>query len=107
MGRLLTLIIIAGLAYGGLYLHYDRAVTRAIETRLDGLGLSALEVERLDFAPLAPLSAEAMIAADVVYQGAEATLDLRLTGHPLFSEELRLELDSLQALRLTIGAGQP
>lgn len=31
--------------------------------------------------------------------------DIRVIGQPVFSEETRLELDSLQALRLTIGAG--
>lgn len=106
MGRFILLIVLlAGLAYGGLYVYYGESVTQAVDARLDGLGLTAVEVEGVEFGPLAPLGTDARIVADVTYQGAEATLDLRLTGHPLFSEEIRLELDGLQALRLTIGGG--
>lgn len=106
MGRFIfSLLLLAGLAYGGLYVYYGETVTQAVDERLDGLGLTAVEVEGIDFSPLAPLGTGARITADVTYQGAVATLDLRLTGHPLFSEEIRLELDGLQALRLTLGTG--
>ncbi|MBB3229211.1 hypothetical protein [Halomonas stenophila] len=106
MGRLLSLIVIVGLAYGGLYVSYGMTVKDDVEQALADVGLTALEVEGVDYGPLAPLGTEATISADVNYQGASATVDLRLHGHPLFSEEVRLELDGLQALRLTIGAGQ-
>ncbi|XKE44429.1 hypothetical protein LG302_13765 [Halomonas organivorans] len=106
MGRLVSLILIIGLAYGGLYLYYGWAVEQAVEDALADLGLTALEVEGIAYGPLAPLSDEATISTDVTYQGAAATVDLRLRGHPLVSEELRLELGALQALRLRIGAGQ-
>ncbi|MDI5936540.1 hypothetical protein [Halomonas kalidii] len=105
MGRLFSLIIIAGLAYGGLYVYYGVAVKQEVEQALADRGLTALEVERIDYAPLAPLSTRATVSADVTYRGAEATVELRLTGHPLFSDELRMELDGLQALRLRIGSG--
>lgn len=103
MGRLFSLILITGLAYGGLYIYYGMALRQALEARLDDFGLATLEVERLDYSPLAPLSSETRIAAEVRYRGAEARLDIRVEGHPLFSDEVRLELDGLQALRLRIG----
>ncbi|MDR5867481.1 hypothetical protein [Halomonas koreensis] len=106
MSRLLSLALIAGLAYGGLYLYYGAAVEAAVEDALADMGLTALTVEDIDYAPTAPLGREATITADIVYQGAAASIDLTLHGHPLFSEEIRLELGGLQALRLTIGGGQ-
>ncbi|MCG6659334.1 hypothetical protein HOP52_16380 [Halomonas campisalis] len=106
MGRLFSLIVIAGLAYGGLYFYYGVAAKQAIERQLEALGLAALEVERIDYGLLAPASTDSRVSATVHYRGAEATLDIRIIGHPVFSDEVRLELDGLQALRLTIGAGQ-
>ncbi|MBE0488800.1 MAG: hypothetical protein IBX53_06950 [Halomonas sp.] len=38
-------------------------------------------------------------------RGAEATLNVRVIGHPVFSNEVRLELEGLQALRISIGLG--
>ncbi len=106
MGRLFSLIVIVGLAYGGLYLYYGVAMKQVIEQQIDDRGLSALEVERIHYGPLAPITTQARISATVTYRGAEATLDIRVIGHPVFSEELRVELDGLQALRLRIGGGQ-
>lgn len=103
---ILTLAALAGLAYGGLYFYYDVEIKRALDQRLDDLGLTAVEVRRVDFAPMAPLASDTHVTAEVTYGGAEASLDIRVIGHPLFSEETRLELDSLQTFRLTIGAGQ-
>lgn len=105
MGRLLTLIVIAALAYGGLYVTYGMALKDDVAQALADIGLGAVEVDGIDYGPLAPLDTQASITADVRYQGASATLDLGLQGHPLFSEETRLELGGLQALRLSIGAG--
>lgn len=105
MGRLFSLIVIAGLLYGGLYFYYGVSVKQAIEQQLDARGLTALEVERVDYGPLAPASTDTRVSATVLYRGAEATLDIRVIGHPIFSDEIRLELDGLQALRLTIGGG--
>ncbi|WP_136247814.1 hypothetical protein [Halomonas borealis] len=106
MGRLLSLIIIAGLAYGGLYLTYGAAVKDDVAQSLADMGLGAMAVDGIDYGPLAPLRTEARLSADVRYQGASATIDLTLRGHPLFSEQTRLELGGLQALRLSIGAEQ-
>ncbi len=102
MRRLLLLVLIAGLAYGGLYIHYGVAVTQAIDERLDDYGLSTLEIEHVDYGLLAPLSTRATVSADILYRGTEATIAIRIQGHPLFSDEMRLELEGLQALRLMI-----
>ncbi|MFQ3787068.1 hypothetical protein [Halomonas sp. A29] len=105
MGRLISLIVIAGLAYGGLYLYYGHVVRQAIDEQLAARGLDALEVQRIDYGPLAPVSTEATIRADVSYRGADATVTIRIQGHPIFSDEMRMELDGLQNLRLRIGTG--
>lgn len=100
-----TLAALAGLAYGGIYFYYDVSIKRAVKDHLDGLGLTAVEVKQVDFAPMAPLATDSHVTAEVAYGGAEASLDIRVIGHPVFSEEYRLELDSLQSWRLSIGAG--
>ncbi|MCH4561789.1 hypothetical protein MKP05_01440 [Halomonas sp. EGI 63088] len=106
MGRfVIYLALLAGLAYGGLYVYYGVAVKQLIQEELDALGFTALQVAGVDYPPLAPVSNEARVAAEVIYRGAEASVELRLTGHPVFSDEVRMELDGLQALRLTIGTG--
>lgn len=106
MGRLFTLIVITGLLYGGLYLYYGVTVKQIIEQQLHARGLTAVEVERVDYGLLAPASTDTRISATVHYRSAEASLDIRVIGHPIFSDEVRLELDGLQALRLTLGAGE-
>ncbi|RAH38361.1 hypothetical protein [Halomonas sp. SL1] len=106
MGRLFSLIVIAGLAYGGLYLAYGMALKQDVAQALDDMGLTAVDVDGVGFDLLAPLGTEANITADVHYRGAAASIDLTAHGHPLFSEEVRLELGGLQALRLSIGGGQ-
>ncbi|MBB3143074.1 hypothetical protein ACGTN6_19880 [Halomonas sp. THAF12] len=106
MGRVLLLIVIAGLAYGGLYVSYGMALENDVVQALADSGLGVVEVDDIGYGPLAPLGTEAEITADVRYQGASATVDLSLHGHPLFSEETRLEFGGLQALRLIIGGGQ-
>lgn len=106
MGRLFSLLVIAGLAYGGLYFYYGISTQQAIEQQLEARGLTALEVESVDYGLLAPVSQESRASANVNYRGAEATLNIRIIGHPIFSEDVRLELDGLQALRLTLGTGE-
>jgi len=106
MGRFVfTLAALAGLAYGGLYFYYGHAAQQAIEEQLETRGLTTVEVASVDYGLLAPVSQEADIAVNIRYRGAEATLDIRVIGHPIFSDEIRLELDGLQALRLSIGLG--
>ncbi|MGJ7456345.1 hypothetical protein ACR80S_10205 [Halomonas sp. MA07-2] len=106
MGRfVVTLAVLAGLVYGGLYVYYGHAARQAIKEQLEARGLTAVEVESLDYGLLAPVSQEADIAVRIRYRGVDATLDVRVMGHPVFSDEVRLELDGLQALRLSIGLG--
>ncbi|MCE9683626.1 hypothetical protein [Halomonas alkalisoli] len=106
MGRLFSLIVIVSLAYGGLYFYYGVAMKQVIERQIEDRGLAALEVENIHYGPLAPVSSDARISATVNYRGAEATLNIRVIGHPIFSDEMRVELDGLQALRLRIGTGE-
>ncbi len=106
MGRLLSLILIAALAYGGLYVAYGVALKQDVAQAMADMGLTAVEVDGVGYDPLAPLGTEARVTADVRYRGAAASIDLTAHGHPLFSEEPRLELGGLQALRLTLGGGQ-
>ncbi|SDN69271.1 hypothetical protein SAMN04487957_101405 [Halomonas shengliensis] len=103
MGKLFGLIVIGGLAYGGLYFYYGVSVKQAIEQQLDARGFDAIQVERVDFPVTAPLSQDTRLAATLDYRGAEATLDIRVIGHPVFSDEITLELDGLQSLSLTLG----
>lgn len=105
MGRLISLIFLAALAYGGLYFYYGHVVRQAIDQQLEARGLSAVEVRRVTYEPLAPLSPRATIAAEIHYRGADATVSVRLEGHPIFSDEVRMELDGLQNLRLRFGVG--
>lgn len=106
MGRfVVTLALLAALVYGGLHWYYGHAAERAIEEQLEARGLDAVELEGVDYGWLAPISREARITARVRYRGASASLDIRVVGHPLFDDEVRLELDGLQALRLSIGLG--
>jgi hypothetical protein len=63
MGRLFSLIVIAGLLYGGLYFYYGVSVKHAIEQQLDARGLTALEVERVDYGLLAPASTDTQVSA--------------------------------------------
>jgi hypothetical protein len=105
LGRLISLIFIAALAYGGLYVYYGHVVKQAIDEQLDARGLTALEVQRIEYDPLAPLSTQATIRAEVSYRGADATVTIRLHGHPIFSDEVRMELEGLQNLRLRFGVG--
>lgn len=103
MRFILSLVVLAGLVYGGLYVYYDASLSRAVEERLGNAGLGDVTVEAVNFNPLAPLLTEAEVNADVAYGGLDASVTLRVEGHPLFTDELSLELDGLEALRLGIG----
>jgi hypothetical protein len=104
MGRLFfTLMMVAGLGYGGLYFYYGVSVKQAVEQRLDDLGLDDLAVKRVHFDPTAPLREDTRVAADIEYGGGDATVELRVIGHPVFSDDVTLELQGLQGLRLRFG----
>lgn len=104
MGRFVFyLVLLGGIAYGGLYFYYGIAIKQGIEAEFAERGFDAVEVTGVEYGPLALVSREAEIATSIAYRGAEATLDIRLDGHPLFSDEVNIQLDGLQALRLTRG----
>ena len=106
MGKLLSLIVIVALGYTGIYFYYGVVVEREIQEQLDDRGLSAVSIDNVEYDVLAPVSTSADIAVTVTYRGSQATLDLAMQGHPLFSDEVTVEFDGLQALRLGISFGQ-
>lgn len=106
MGKLLSLIVIVALGYTSIYFYYGVVVEREIQEQLDDRGLSAVSIDNVEYDVLAPVSTSAEIAVTVTYRGSQATLDLAMQGHPLFSDEVTVEFDGLQALRLGISFGQ-
>ncbi|MBT2785539.1 MULTISPECIES: hypothetical protein [unclassified Halomonas] len=106
MGKLFSLIVLVALGYAGIYFYYGVVVEREVQQQLDDRGLSAVSVDNIEYELLAPVSTSAEIAVTVTYRGSQATLDLIVQGHPLFSDEVSVEFDGLQALRLGIGFGQ-
>ncbi|MEH6643074.1 hypothetical protein [Vreelandella glaciei] len=106
MGKLFSLIVIVALGYTGIYFYYGVVVEREIQEQLDDRGLSAVSIDNVEYDVLAPISPSAEVAVTVTYRGSQATLDLAVQGHPLFSDEVTVEFDGLQALRLGISFGQ-
>ncbi|MBF56624.1 hypothetical protein KF947_04185 [Halomonas sp. FeN2] len=106
MGKLFSLIVVVALGYAGIYFYYGVVVEREIQEQLDDRGLSAVSIDDVEYDLLAPVSTSAEIAVTVTYRGSQATLDLAVQGHPLFSDEVTVEFDGLQALRLGISFGQ-
>ncbi|WP_249975820.1 hypothetical protein [Vreelandella olivaria] len=106
MGKLFSLIVIVALGYAGTYFYYGVVVEREIQEQLDSRGLSSVSIDNVEYDLLAPISTSADIAVTVTYRGSQATLDLAVQGHPLFSDEVTVEFDGLQALRLGISLGQ-
>lgn len=100
MGKLLSLVGIVALGYAGVYVYYGHAVEQEAQRALDERGLSAVNVESVDYGLWAPVSSSTQITLNVTYRGAQAALDLGVEGHPLFSDEVAIRLDGLQALRL-------
>ncbi|MDN3561069.1 hypothetical protein [Vreelandella neptunia] len=106
MGKLFSLIVVVALGYAGVYFYYGVVVEREIQEQLDDRGLSSVSIDDVEYDLLAPVSTSAEIAVTVTYRGSQATLDLAVQGHPLFSDEVTVEFDGLQALRLGISFGQ-
>ncbi|MCO7248101.1 hypothetical protein [Halomonas sp. Mc5H-6] len=106
MGKLFSLIIVLALGYAGLYVYYGVAVQQEVEQQLEDRGLSSISVDDVTYGLTAPVSTSANIAITVTYRGAQATVDMAVQGHPVFSDEVSVEFDGLQALRLGINFGQ-
>lgn len=106
MGKLISLIVLVALGYTGVYFYYGHAVKQEVQQQLDNRGLSAVSVDNVEYGVLAPISTSANLTVSVTYRGTQADLDLTVEGHPVFSDEVSVRLDGLQALRLGIGFGQ-
>lgn len=106
MSKLLSLLVLLGLGYFGVYMYYGVAVEKVLDEQLDERGMTAVEVERLDYDWLAPVNTSARVSAEVRYRGAAASLELDVAGHPLFGDELKVSFGSLQGLSLGIDFGQ-
>ncbi|AQU85178.1 MULTISPECIES: hypothetical protein [Halomonadaceae] len=105
MGKLFSLIVLVALGYTGLYFYYGVVVKQEIQQQLDSHGLSAVSVDNVEYGVWAPVSTSANISVTVTYRGSQAALDLAVQGHPVFSDEVSVQFDGLQALRLGIGFG--
>lgn len=103
MRKLISLIVLVALGYTGVYFYYGHAVKQEVQQQLDNRGLSAVSVDNVEYGVLAPLSTSANLTVSVTYRGTQADLDLTVEGHPVFSDEVSVRLDGLQALRLGIG----
>lgn len=106
MGKLFSLVVLVALGYAGIYFYYGVVVEREVQQQLDDRGLTAVSVDNIEYGVLAPINTIANLEVTVTYRGSQATLDLIVKGHPLFSDEVTVEFDGLQALRLGIGFGQ-
>lgn len=103
MGKLISLIVLVALGYTGVYFYYGHAVKQEVQQQLDNRGLSAVSVDNVEYGVLAPISTSANLTVSVTYRGTQADLDLNVEGHPVFSDEVSVRFDGLQALRLGIG----
>ncbi|WP_447043710.1 hypothetical protein [Vreelandella sp. H-I2] len=106
MGKLFTLIVVLALGYTGIYFYYGVVVKQEVQQQLDDRGLSAVSIENVEYGLTAPISTSADISITGIYRGAEATIDMAVKGHPVFSDDVTVEFDGLQALRLGISLGQ-
>jgi hypothetical protein len=106
MGKLFSLLVLLGLGYAGIYFYYGVVIEKEVEQQLEARGLSSLSVDNVEYDWLAPVSDSAHVAVTLGYRGSQAAVNMQLQGHPLFSDEVTVQLDSLQALRLGISFGQ-
>lgn len=106
MRFIFKLVVLAGIAYAGLYFYYDHTMKQTVAAQVSELGLQNVEVKSIEFDYTAPLKKDANIKANVIYRGAGAGLDIRVIGNPVLSDSVDLELDGLKALQLNIGGGQ-
>ncbi|GEN27127.1 hypothetical protein HVA01_07730 [Halovibrio variabilis] len=103
MGKLFSLIVLVAIGYAGIYFYYGVAIKQEVEQQLDDRGLSDVSVDNVDYGLMAPINTSANIAITLTYRGAQATVDMSVQGHPVFSDEVSVQFDGLQALRLGIG----
>ncbi|MGM0833507.1 MAG: hypothetical protein ACQEUK_11880 [Pseudomonadota bacterium] len=106
MGKLFSLILLLALGYAGIYFYYGVVVKQEVQHQLDARGLSSLSVDKVEYGLLAPITTSADLSVTVSYRGSQAAVDMVVYGHPVFSDDVNVEFDGLQALRLNIGFGQ-
>ena len=87
MGKLFSLLVLLGLGYAGIYFYYGVVIEKEVEQQLEARGLSSVSVDDVEYDWLAPVSDSANVAVT-------------------FSDEVTVQLDSLQALRLGLSFGQ-
>ena len=106
MGKLFSLLVLLGLGYAGIYFYYGVVIEKEVEQQLEARGLSSVSVDDVEYDWLAPVSDSANIAVTLSYRGSQAAVNVQLQGHPLWSDDVTLQLESLQALRLGLSFGQ-
>ncbi len=106
MGKLFSLIILLALGYAGIYFYYGVVVKQEVQQQLDERGLSSVHVDNVEYGLLAPVNTSADLTVTVSYRGSQAEMNMTVQGHPVFSDEVSVQFDGLQALRLGIGIGQ-
>ncbi|MBR2515521.1 MAG: hypothetical protein IKE45_16205 [Halomonas sp.] len=106
MGKLFSLLVVLALGYTGIYFYYGVVVEREIQQQLDNRGLDSVSIDNVEYGVLAPVSTSANIEVTVTYRGSQAAVNMTVQGHPIFSDDVSVQFDGLQALRLGIGFGQ-
>ncbi|RUR29481.1 hypothetical protein ELY33_12745 [Vreelandella andesensis] len=106
MGKLFSLIVLLAIGYVGIYIYYGVAVKQEVQQQLDDRGLSSVSVDDVEYGLLAPVNTSAELTVTVTYRGSQAAVNMVVKGHPVFSDDVSVEFDGLQALRLGIGFGQ-
>lgn len=106
MGKLFSLLVLLGLGYAGLYFYYGVVIEKEVEEQLEARGLSSVSVDNVEYDWLAPVSDSTNITVTLSYRGSQAAVNVQVQGHPLVSDEVTVQLDSLQALRLGLSFGQ-
>ena len=106
MGKLFSLLVVLGLGYAGLYVYYGVVIEKEVEEQLEARGLSSVSVDNVEYDWLAPVSTSASIEVTLTYRGSQAAVNMTVQGHPVFSDDVSVQFDGLQALSLGIGFGQ-
>nr|WP_298059242.1 hypothetical protein [uncultured Halomonas sp.] len=106
MGKLFSLLVVLGLGYAGIYFYYGVVIEKEVEEQLEARGLSSVSVDDVEYDWLAPVSTSANIEVTLTYRGSQAAVNMTVQGHPVFSDDVSVQFDGLQALRLGIGFGQ-
>lgn len=103
MGKLISQIVLVALSYTGMYFYYGHAIKQEVHQQLDNRSLAAISVK---YGVMALISTSANLLVSVTYRGLKAVLDLTVEGYPVFSDEVSVRLNGLQALWLGLALDQ-